>query len=177
MPRKPRLLLLDAGAIFAAMRHDAWGALVEAYEVLVTATVVQVEAIFYVDREGHRQEIDLRIEVAEGRIGMVEVEAAEIAKVSARFSPEFRERLDAGELEGLAYLVASDRNDLHFVSADGPAIQAVAMLDPDCRVSSLEEVLDLCGHSKPLDHKFSRDFVRKHVQEGSVRKIQGRGLI
>ncbi len=177
MSRKPRLLLLDAGAIFAAMHHQAWDALVEAYEVLVPATIVRVEAIFFIDRGGQRHEMDLGEEVASGRIGEVEVDAGEIADVAAQFSVDFRERLDAGELEALAYLMANEAMDLRFVSADGPAIQAVAMLDPDMRVCSLEEALDACGWSKPLDRRFSREFVKENLQKGSIRKIQGRGLV
>lgn len=176
MAPKPRLLLLDAGAVFAAMRHDAWDALIESYEILVPSTVVRTEAFFYRDRDGRRHEFDLSLEVSNGRITEVGMDASEIAVIGARFSPEFRERLDAGELEGLAYLLASDEAGLRFVSADGPAIQAVAMLDPDQRVVSLQEALDLCGRTKPLDRRFSREFVREHVDEGSIRRIQGRGL-
>jgi hypothetical protein len=58
MSRKPRLLLLDAGAVFAALRFDAWEALVSAYEVVVPSVVVRVEAIFYLSREDERIEID-----------------------------------------------------------------------------------------------------------------------
>ncbi|HVR73413.1 MAG TPA: hypothetical protein VMT52_03740 [Planctomycetota bacterium] len=44
MSRKPRLLLLDAGAIFEALRIEGWEALVRGYEVLVPSTIVHVEA-------------------------------------------------------------------------------------------------------------------------------------
>jgi len=102
--------------------------------------------------------------------------AAEIDALRKRFTPDFRERLDDGELEALAYLLKNPDESMRFVTADGPAIQAVAMLDRDCRVMSLAEVMDRCGYTKPLPHQFSRDFVKRHVGEGSVRRIQGRGL-
>lgn len=95
---------------------------------------------------------------------------------SPSFSTEFRERLDAGELEAIAYLLQTEDADLRFVSGDGPAIQAVVMLDPDSRVMSLEEALDLCGRSKPVARQHRREFVQRHSEEGAVRRIQRRGL-
>jgi hypothetical protein len=177
MSGKPRLLLLDAGAVFAALRFDAWSSLVSAYEVIVPSIVVRVEAIFYVDRRGDRVEIDLSAEMENSRIREVVMSASEIGAVRKRFTPEFRERLHDGELEALAYLVDNPDPELSFVSGDGPAIQAAAMLDPDCRVISLAEVLDRCGCTKPLSPQFSRQFVDRHAREGRIRRIQGRGLI
>lgn len=177
MSGKPRLLLLDAGAVFAALRFDAWNALASAYEVIVPSIVVRVEAIFYVDRTGDRVEIDLPAEVENSRIREVVMSASEIGAVRKRFTPEFRERLHAGELEALAYLLDNPDPGLKFVSGDGPAIQAAAMLDPDCRVISLAEVLDRSGCTKPLPYQFSRQFVDRHVGEASIRRIQGRGLV
>lgn len=176
MGQKPRLLLLDAGAVFASLRFKAWDAILEAYEVVVPSVVVRVEAQFYVDQEGERIEIDLRDDVAGGRIREVEMSAGEIDALKRMFTPDFRDRLDDGELEGLAYLIANPGEDIRFVSGDGPAIEAVAMLDEDARVISLGEALDLCGRSKSLPHQFSREFVKRHVSEGMIRRIQGTGL-
>lgn len=176
MARKPRLLLIDAGAVFAALRYDAWEPLLAAYHVLVPSTIVRVEAIFFVDREGRRIAIDLPAQVEAGRIEEVEVSAADVAAMKRRFTPEFRERLDEGELEAIAYLVSREEDDLRFVTADGPAIQATVMVDPDSRVISLEAVLELCGFARPLPLRFSREFVKKHSEEGAVRRIQRRGM-
>lgn len=176
MAKRPRLLLLDAGAVFAALSHEAWDALIAAYEVVIPATVVRVEAQFYVDQDGHRIEIDLPAEVAEGRIREAEMTASEISAVKRRFTDDFRDRLDDGELEAIAYLLAEPDEDIRFVSADGPAIQAVAMVDDDARVISLAEALDRCGHTKPLRRQFSREFVEEHQREGTIRRIQNRGL-
>lgn len=177
MSRNPRLLLLDAGAIFAAMHHEAWDALVDAYEILIPSTVIHDEAVFFIDRDDERHEIDLTVEVSTGRIREVSVDARAIAETAQRFSPEFRERLDAGELEAIAYLVRTAETDLRFISGDGPAIQAVAMIDTESRVMSLQEALDRCGWSKPVRSQFRREFVEKHRIEGSMRRIQGKGLV
>lgn len=176
MNRRPRLLLLDAGAVFAALRFDAWDALVTSYEVVVPSTVVRIEAVFYITQPGERIELDLRAEVAQGRIREAEMSAADIGTIKGRFTPEFRERLDEGELEALAYLVSHPEEETRFVSGDGPAIQAVAMLDPDCRVLALAEALERCGWSKPLPHQFGPEFLKRHMSDGSIRRIQGRGL-
>ena len=74
MARRPRLLLLDANAVFAAFRYGAWEGLCAAYEVVVPTTVVHHEALFYVSREtGKRMELDLARAAREGRIVEVTV--------------------------------------------------------------------------------------------------------
>jgi hypothetical protein len=107
MSRKPRLLLLDAGAVFAALRFECWDALLDCYEVVVGAVVVRVEAIFYTSQDGERIEIDLPAEVARGRVREVEMSAQQVEAVRKMFTSEFRERIDDGELEA----IASTRSD------------------------------------------------------------------
>lgn len=176
MSRKPRLLLLDAGAIFAALSHECWDALVASYEVVIGATIVREEAIFFTNQHGERIEIDLPAEVARGRIREVEMTALQVQTVRERFERDFRDRLDDGELESIAYLLENAAEDIRFVSGDGPAIEAVAMLDDDARALSLEEALEYCGQTKRLRHQFRRDFTRAKLSEGNMRRIQGRGL-
>jgi hypothetical protein len=70
---RPRLLLLDANAVFAAFRYGAWEKLCVAYEVVVPATVVRVEAMFYDSREtGRRVYLDLPALVQAGTISEYE---------------------------------------------------------------------------------------------------------
>ncbi|MCA1790276.1 MAG: hypothetical protein LC667_10585 [Thioalkalivibrio sp.] len=176
MSTKPRLLLLDAGAVFAALEYECWDALVDCYEVVIGAVVVRVEAIFYTSRHGERIEIDLPAEVARGRVREIEMSAQQVEEVRRMFTPEFRERIDDGELEAIAYLLENPREEIRLVSGDGPAIQAVAMVDDESRAMSLAEALEYCGRTKNLPHQHSRDFTRQNLAEGSMRRIQGRGL-
>ena len=44
MTSRPRLLLLDAGAVFQAFRVSVWGALCKTYDVVVPAIIVRTEA-------------------------------------------------------------------------------------------------------------------------------------
>lgn len=176
MSSKPRLLLLDAGAVFAALTYECWEGLVSAYQLVIGAVIVRDEAVFYRTRGGDRVEIDLPAEVALGRIREIEMSAAEVEAVRKRLIPDFRQRLDDGEMESIAYLLEHPEEDLRFVSGDGPAIEAVGMLDDDRRAISLEEALQYCGLTKPLPHQFRRDFTRRKLEEGTVSRIQGRGL-
>ena len=94
MARRPRLLLLDANAVFAAFRHEAWDGLCAAYELVVPNTVVRREAIFYVSRETNKRvELDLVGEARDGRIVEVTVPAAEITALRSRFDPSFAGRI------------------------------------------------------------------------------------
>lgn len=54
MPKKPRLLLLDAVAIVAAFRAGVWDQVVAAYEVVVSSVVMD-EAHFYEDPQTGRR--------------------------------------------------------------------------------------------------------------------------
>lgn len=176
MTRKPRLLLLDAGAVIMAMQFHAWDALVSAYEVVVPTVVID-EAHFYPDLDsGERMPIDLRAEVQAGRIHEATASIVKVRALLARFTPGFRERIHPGEAEALAYLEARSAEDICFVSGDGPAIQAVAMLDLRERAISLFEALQACGHSKPLPAMHRPEFVREHLDKGSENRIYRRGL-
>jgi hypothetical protein len=173
---RPRLLLLDANAVFAAFGHGAWEGLCAAYEIVVPATVVRTEAIFYVSREtGRRVGLDLAGEAAAGRIVEVTASPAEIAAVLSRFDASFRKRLDDGEAEAIALLVARDEN-MRFVSADASAIEAVAMLGMAERAVCLADALRMCGLERRLPRQHGPEFLREHIQEGLRRFVTGEGL-
>ena len=40
MARRMRLVLLDAGAVFAALEHEAWDALTRGYQVVIPRIVL-----------------------------------------------------------------------------------------------------------------------------------------
>lgn len=177
MARRPRLLLLDANAVFAAFRYGAWAGLCAAYEVVVPTTVVRHEALFYVSREtGRRVELDLAGDVREGRIFEVTASTEEIARLRARFDASFRLRLDAGEAEALAYLVGHADEDVRFVSSDASALEAVAMLGMADHALCLSDALQLCGLSRALPRQHGPDFFREHISVGRRRFVTGEGL-
>lgn len=177
MAKRPRLLLLDANAVFAAFRHGAWAGLCAAYEVVVPTTVVRHEALFYVARDtGRRIELDLSAEARDGRIAEVTVGPAEIAHLRSRFDASFRKQIDAGEAEALAYLVAREDDEMRFVSSDASALQAVAMLGITERAMCLAEALQLCGLARPLPRQHGPEFFREHIAAGQQRFVTGEEL-
>jgi hypothetical protein len=178
LAKRPRLLLLDANAVFAAFRHGVWEGLRAAYEIVVPATVVRQEAIFYVSREtGRRVELDLAGDARDGRIVEITVSPADIARLRARFDASFRTRLDAGEAEALAYLVTRDDEEVRFVSSDASALEAVAMLGIAERAICLAEALQLCGLARPLPRQHGPEFFREHISLGLQRFVTREGLV
>jgi hypothetical protein len=177
LARRPRLLLLDANAIFAAFRYGAWDKLCAAYEVVVPATVVRVEAMFYDSREtGRRVYLDLPALVEADTITEYAADAADLANTLGRFQPPFRQRVDPGEAEALTYLLTHADDDTVFVTSDGSALEAVAMLGLAERAMCLDEALRLCGLGRALPRQHGPDFFREHIQIGLQRFVTREGL-
>ena len=175
MRAKPRLLLLDAGAVIAAFQCRGWAALCAAYDIVVPSIIV-AEAHFYPDADGRRQPIDLASLVASNTIQEYEAPLAEFARTAALLHPELRDRVHAGEQEALTYLRTEPTDGVAFLSADGGAIEAaVALGVGDCAMS-LEAALQKCGQTKRLPERHTEGFVRRKVQEGSIRLVQGRSV-
>jgi len=178
MPGKPRLLLLDANAVFAAYEVGAWEVLCSAYQVVVPSVVVRQEAQFYIDPATRlRQEIDLPAERDAGKLDEFEGTAAQLAAVLTRFTQSFRAGLDAGEIEALAYLLHEDTTDLVFVTADATAVIAVAMLGLSEHAMCLADVLDRCGYRKRLPYRHGPEFFKRYLEEGRQRFVTGDGLV
>src|SRR4051812_45897226 len=104
-PARPRLLLLDAGALFGAFEQAAWDPLSSAYKLVVPSTVVRREAEFYILAETQeRHELDLPSLVAAGSVTEFTATPADLAAALGRFREPFLSLIDAGEAEALAYL-------------------------------------------------------------------------
>jgi hypothetical protein len=178
MPKKPRLLLLDAVAVIAAHQQHAWEPLVQRFEVVVPAVVAD-EAHFYEDPagSGRRIPIDLSAAEAAGSITVVEVAASEIAALLAAFTPSFAAGVHAGEAEALAYLRALDDNaDVRLVTSDRQALYAAALLGLAHRTESLAEAFHRAGITKHLPRQHGVDFHRACIREGQAMRIRGEGL-
>lgn len=175
MPKKPRLLLLDAVAVVAAFRVGVWDRLVDAYEVVVSSVVMD-EAHFYEDpRTRKRHPIDLAAMEAAGVIQGCEVGLAEIGALLARFDGTLS--IHAGEAEALAYLASVDEDtDIRFVTSDRAALIAVALLDLGHRSMALGDALRACGVGKRLEAQYEAEYHRACLEEGTRMRIQGRGL-
>lgn len=177
MARRPRLLLLDAGAVFGALEHQAWQALVNGYE-LVIPKIVLGEVQFYVSREtGERVEVDTQAWIDAGAVVIYEASAAELADTIRLINRPDGPEIHEGEAEALTYLrmqVDPADTGVAFVSADGAAIQATALLDLSHTAKCLEDVLAAVGYTKPLAARYRREFVERHVREGFARALRRR---
>jgi len=137
MRRKPRLLLLDAGAVIGAFACEGWDQLCKSYHIVVP-TIVIGEARFYHDSVGNQRPIGLDHHIESGLIERFEASATELATTIALLHPYIRDRLHAGELEALTYLrLLEEKSGIGFISADGAAIQATYAFDAArCALSS-----------------------------------------
>lgn len=175
MRRKPRLLLLDAGAVIGAFACGGWAALCAAYEIVIPSIVV-AESMFFTDGDGRKHGIDLEPFLSDGRAVRYEADVAEFARTSAILSPELRQRIHAGEREALTYLRTEETEGVAFITGDGAAIEAtVALGVAECAIS-LEDALRRCGSQKPLPAMLCDAFVREHIRRGGVLLAQGRAL-
>ena len=175
MARRPTLVVLDAGAVFGALEHDAWEALTKSYEVILPQIVMN-EVQFYVSRDTRKKiYVDPETWVEEGKVQRFEATVEDLAETLGLINAPDGPEIHNGEAEALTYLrlkVNPDSTDIAFVSADGAAIQATALLDLSHTASCLAEVLQAVGFSKTLASRHMRGFVEQHLQKGLERKLR-----
>jgi len=178
MPGKANSLcvLLDANIIIQAHVSGVWSSLMEKI-TLVAPSIVLQEATHYIDPGTEmRMEIHLDKWVTDGSLRKVEASAEQISAHLMRFDPVFVQRMDRGEAEALALLAAGALSDHRFCTADGPAIQALCLLDiPDAGIS-FESLLRDTGLYRKLPPKCSEAFFREHLTIGAQKRITGEGL-
>jgi hypothetical protein len=178
LPKKPRLLLLDAVAVVAAFEIGVWERLVAEYEVVIPSIVVD-EAHFYEHppRGGRRYPIDLVAMEADGTVRVCEMGPADIAALLAKFDRSFAAGIHAGEAEALAYLAsAEEETDIRLVTSDRAALYAAALLDLGHRSICLADALRACGLTKRLDAQHETAYHRACIAEGNRMRVQGQGL-
>ena len=175
MPKKPRILLLDAVAVIGACEVGTWLRLVTEYEVLVSPIVMR-EAHFYDDpQSGRRQPIDLAAMVQEGTIRECEIALAETYALLGRFDRTLS--LHLGEAESLAYLVSvDDETDIQMITSDTAALKAIGLLDLSHRSICLGDALRAIGLNPRLEAQHETAHHKRYIGEGIQMRIQGRGL-
>lgn len=172
MGAKPRLVLLDAGAVIHAHRCGGWAMLCARYEVFVPA-IVAGEATFYVDETTKaRVPIDLESDFAAGRINRYEATAPDFAATAAALPAQLRGRVDDGEREALTYLRVVGTKDTAFLSADGGAIEATVVLGFSDVAMSLQQALQMCGVTKALPYEHTEAFIAEAKRRGGATLAQ-----
>ena len=169
-------VLLDANVIIEAHARGVWASLVDRV-VLVVPSSVLAEATHYVASEtGMRSEIHLEQAVQDGRIREVSATAEQLARLLDQFDLVFVQRMDPGETEALALLLAGELSDCLFCSSDGPAIRALNLLSMPDRGISLEALLRRIGLQRHLSRPFDERFFREMQARGAEEFIHGEGL-
>ncbi len=174
---RPKSLLPDADVVIETYNLGVWEGLIAEISVVVPATIVHSEALFF---KGRKRSVSGRIHlpalVEQGKIKQVEASAQEVDAVLQRFDRIFRESLHPGEVEALAVLHAGKAPECAFCSGDKTAIRCLAMLGlSDCAIS-LEEVLDSIGLRKKLRFQFTKEYLRAQIKIGQQQRITGLGL-
>jgi len=175
MGGRAKLVLLDAGAVFGALEHDAWDGLTNAYEVVVPRLVLD-EVQFYVSRgTGKKVYVDTDEWIRAGAVVCYEAIASAVAETLKLINwPDGRDIHD-GEAEALTYLrleVDPAAEHVAVVGADGAAIQATALLGLSHTARCLDEVLLAVGLTKSLPTRHRRKFVQQHLEKGFQRRLR-----
>jgi len=77
-------------------------------------------------------------------------------------------------LEALTLLVRdATYEELFFCSSDGAPIQAAAMLELDEQCISVEGLLPGIGFTKPLEKKYTDEFLQRHLKKGRIARVTG----
>lgn len=163
-----RLLILDANVIITAFKDGLWTSLASRYRLIIPNIIV-IESKYYTDSKGEKVNIDLGTEVDAKRIEVVETSPDELSVLYERFTDDFINATDIGELHALAYLYARKEQGLRFCTGDTPAIKAAAIMELTGTMVSLEKVLRECGLEticKGLKPHFKDEALQRKLGEG-----------
>ena len=167
--------MLDAGAVFAVLEHEAWDALTRGYQVVIPRIVLDEIQFYYSRDTGRKVFVNPESWVEHGKIRAYEAQATDVAETLTLINRPDGPEIHDGEAEALTYLrleVDPLAQDIAFVSADGAAIQATALLDMSHTAKSLSEVLQVIGYSKPFPRRHRRQFVERHLRLGFQRRMR-----
>lgn len=164
-PSKSQLVILDAGVVIEAFRTNSWAALIKRYAVVVSRTVM-TESMFFFDPVGARVPIYVQPYEASGEITVVDVPASDLAAFLAGFDPGYAERLHAGELESLCFLMKQPGAEAKICSADSIVFKVLGKLRLSAQGISLEELLMAAGCPKTMHEKYGKAFRERWTSAG-----------
>lgn len=167
------LLLLDADVIIDLHRVGLWKQITKFHQINIPSIILHREVYFYEDDNGARHNINLDEEIGI-TINELSCSAEELLSFKENFDRVFQEELHDGEKEALILLQKKD--ELVLCTCDHAAIKALALLDLSDQSISFESMLKKAGINKKLEFKHTEKRFKKILSEGSIMKIQGRGL-
>lgn len=166
------LLLLDADVIIDLHKLALWKQITKSHKVSIPSIVLHKEVYYYEDESG-RHHIDLEKEAGVA-FSELSCSAQELLSFKERFDRVFQEELHDGEKEALVLLQKQD--DLLLCTCDNAAIKTLALLDLSEQGISVENLLKKSGVNKKLKYKHTEKRFKKYLSEGSIMRMQERGL-
>jgi len=175
---KPLYILADANIIIEIHRLGIWKQFTNQCQIATTEYIVQNEALFFRSNFGN-VEIDVHEYIDNGAVIILSATGSDLAAIYEKFEAAFLEPVDNGELEALSLIIANKIPDALFCTADGPAIEALAMLGKSSAGISLEKVFEKTGFSISsgrLRHEYQEMFFQKHLGMGKQNFVTKFGL-
>lgn len=159
------LIILDANVIIELFRQDIFAAVVDRCSIKLPTTIKN-ECKFYEDQSGKEIQIDWTQYLNSGKVEEISADDLEYGKLARLFKEDFYRGIDAGGLEALAIINASDDEYLFFCSGDLPSLKAMGVLGKGNQAVSLEKLLKNIGIQKNLKQHFSEK--RKNQEVGKA---------
>jgi hypothetical protein len=167
--KKFQFLLLDAGPIIKLFELGIWVQFIKACDVTITRTVAEDEVVF-ASKGDNKEYIDLM--PYEGQINIVDVKPAVVITFYNKFNLLYKDIIDPGDNETLAFLFASSDN-WRVCAADHAVFRILGLLNKSEVGISLEEVLQDVGLSHQLEWQYTKKFREKYTRMGQIDSIQG----
>jgi len=171
MPKKFRLLLVDANVVIHAHAAGFWSQLLDCCDIHLSETVVG-QCLFYEDTEGIRHDIDLQPAIGKGNISVHAVSVKDLQAFRAHFGTLYQQKLDDGEMESLAILFGSNEGWL-IASADKIVFRILGSANRGEQGVSLEEILQKTGLARSLPKMFSKDYRDQWTRKGFEENLYG----
>lgn len=172
--RRLQFLLLDAGPIIKLFELGIWEQFTKACDVTITRTVAENEVVF-ASKGDDKEYIDLMPYEEQGQIKIVDVEPSTVKSFYDKFDLPYKDIIDPGEKETLAFMCASSES-WHMCAADHAVFRVLCLLDKSEHGISLEEVLQDIGLSRQIEWQYTKKFREKYTRLGQLDSIQGRGI-
>ena len=175
---KPLCILADANIIIEIHRIGIWKQFTNQCQIATTEYIVQNEALFFRSNFGN-VEIDVHEYIDNGSVITLSATVSDLAAIYDKFEAAFLEPVDDGELEALALIIANKIPDALFCTADGPAIEALAMIGKSSIGISLEKVFEKTGFrssSGKLRHEYQESFFQRHIGIGKQNFVTNFGM-
>ena len=169
--------LLDAVIVIKVHELGIWDQLAGRIHIIVCSTVTEDEAFYFDTEPGvKRYPINLKADIASGKIKGAEATAEELQKLQGMFDKLILEGLDPGETEALALINSRSLGSVLFCTSDQAAVRALALMGFSEQGISLEELLQKAGLQKPLEPHHTQTRFNYYLSKGNQDRITGIGL-